>query len=449
MQCEDKDNRTPLFDACNAGSVSNMIELISYGADVNHVSGSGKTPIFEVRTADAIRLLLKYGANPNTIIDKPGDKNDGKAAMDFLMKLNPSCPEVLLDEFLDRDEENNILIIDLEIFNIAFEVFNNDDERQKKSKSYERSLFKTSKQNQFSDLLLHPFIQIFVNLKFQTVWKFFVFSVIFQLAFVAVLTAVGIYYVDMGYCIEFKDHQNMTCFKDGHSRIEACQSGFNDNFSIITSGFLKNVDPKSLKFCQIDKTNKITCPIKCEKSSLRPSMEEFSGLLEPICESMGYDLGECWNHYWLVITAELFVAMVFLREFYEFLTTGPRAYLRNQENLIQDSILVISICFLVTSNHNIDLAPHFSAWMVFLVWVDLIMLFVRFNKIGEYIAMSVDVMTIMLLCMFTYIPIFFAFTFGFYILLRSSPDYYSYTSTFFKVLAMSLGEIGNVSITFT
>ena len=88
------------------------------------------------------------------------------------------------------------------------------------------------------------------------------FSVIFQLAFVAVLTAVGIYYVDMGYCIEFMDHQNMTCFKDGHGRIEACQSDSNDNFSVITSGFLKNVDHKSLKFCQIDKTNKITCPIK-------------------------------------------------------------------------------------------------------------------------------------------------------------------------------------------
>ena len=100
-------------------------------------------------------------------------------------------------------------------------------------------------------------------------------------------------------------------------------------------------------------------------------MEELSSLLEPICESMGYDLGECWNHYWLVLTAEIFVAMVFFREFYELITTGPQAYLQNQENLIQDSILVISICFLVASNHNIDLAPHFAGGHTQTIWTSL------------------------------------------------------------------------------
>ena len=100
-----------------------MIELISYGADVNHVSGSGKTPIFEVRTADAIRLLLKYGADPNKSIDKPGDKDDRNSVIDYLMKLNSSCPEILLDEFLDRDQETNMLIIDFEVFNKALGQF--------------------------------------------------------------------------------------------------------------------------------------------------------------------------------------------------------------------------------------------------------------------------------------------------------------------------------------
>ena len=101
-----------------------MIELISYGANVNHVSdSSGKTPIFEVRTADAIRLLLKYGADPNMRIDKPGDKDDRNSVIDYLMKLNSSCPEILLDEFLDRDQETNMLIIDFEVFNKALGQF--------------------------------------------------------------------------------------------------------------------------------------------------------------------------------------------------------------------------------------------------------------------------------------------------------------------------------------
>ena len=70
VDCEDHRGYTPLFYASKAGWLNNILELIEYGADVNHsrkdpkTGTKGKKPLFRARHYDTVRLLLKHGADP-------------------------------------------------------------------------------------------------------------------------------------------------------------------------------------------------------------------------------------------------------------------------------------------------------------------------------------------------------------------------------------------------
>ena len=66
----------------------------------------------------------------------------------------------------------------------------------------------------------------------------------------------------------------------------------------------------------------------------------------------------------------------------------------------------------------------------------------RLNLIGKYIFMSLHVIKILCLCLFAYLPVFFAFTFGYYILLQANENFNGYFRGFLSVLAMMVDEIG-------
>ena len=74
VNCTDKSGFTPLFWATRSSSMSNIIELVDHGADVNFVATNDNleldchvfrtTPLFHARTYDTIKLLLSFGADP-------------------------------------------------------------------------------------------------------------------------------------------------------------------------------------------------------------------------------------------------------------------------------------------------------------------------------------------------------------------------------------------------
>ena len=64
----DYKGRTPLFYATKVGSFSNILLLVKeYGAHVNHIEKSGKSPIYKAKTYDTTKLLLKYGVSSISI----------------------------------------------------------------------------------------------------------------------------------------------------------------------------------------------------------------------------------------------------------------------------------------------------------------------------------------------------------------------------------------------
>ena len=99
-------------------------------------------------------------------------------------------------------------------------------------------------------------------------------------------------------------------------------------------------------------------------------------------------------------------------------------------------------CFLIASNYDIEMAYHASAWMMFWAWINLLLYMGRLNLIGKYIFMSLHVIKILCLCLFAYLPVFFAFTFGYYILLQANDNFNGYFRGFLSVLAMMVDEIG-------
>ena len=107
-------------------------------------------------------------------------------------------------------------------------------------------------------------------------------------------------------------------------------------------------------------------------------------------------------------------------------------YFKNLENYLQLFLLACSFSFLYCSTYDVDTALHLGAWMVFVIWIDTTLLMGRICKFGLYIYMSVEVTKTMLMCYFTYLPTFMAFTFGMHILYKSNPGFDDYKDAFFR-----------------
>ena len=156
---------------------------------------------------------------------------------------------------------------------------------------------------------------------------------------------------------------------------------------------------------------------------------------EQVCDVAGYDsIHECWTYSPIYICTGIFLAIVVIKEVLEIVARGPRMYLHDFENYIQILLLVASWMFITLSLTNVELALHACAWMIFFGWIDFAMSLGRFRIIGKYVFMSVDVIKTICLCLMAFCPCFFAFSFGFYVLNHSNPNFSGYVRSFIGVL---------------
>ena len=205
VDCKDSKGYTPLFYAAKAGWLSDIIELINHGANVNHRSENGSTPLFEARNYNTALLLLKHGADPN-LKGKNHRTNIEQTAIEYLMENNKSSAKAILDSHCTK--QDNYLVMDFHIFDY------NDKNEEKKSKEFkeeqdEMSLFHVIKYNRtkldLSDdneqgLLLHPLMQIFLNFKYKTVRQISILQAFFHLILAIVLTINAVKYTELVSC---------------------------------------------------------------------------------------------------------------------------------------------------------------------------------------------------------------------------------------------------------
>ena len=73
----------------------------------------------------------------------------------------------------------------------------------------------------------------------------------------------------------------------------------------------------------------------------------------------------------IVMTSAYFLlGFLVVREFFEFLAKGSKAYLISLENVLEISLVGFAIPFLIFYETNYAASIHLLAWTVFLVWTD-------------------------------------------------------------------------------
>ena len=274
-------------------------------------------------------------------------------------------------------------------------------------------------------LILHPLLQIFLSLKFKTIRFQFWILLIMQTILVCTLTASGVVFLQFTSCTNVTP--NGSCFTNRYFEPNNTTLCSDDNEANMLEG----------KGYFVEKTN-----LKCEKSIIITNDNDKTLALKQICEAYGSPIRECWTYNGLVIWTIFILVCHFLKECWEFVSKENKfSYIISLENFLELIILVCGVAFVVVSHFDIEMANHFSAWMIFLVWCDLILYTGRFHTIGKYVFMSLHVIQILILGLFAYLPIFLAFTFGYYIMLQSNDNFNGYIRGFASVLAMMIDEI--------
>ena len=434
MECEDSRGYTPLFIASKIGCLINILELLEHGADVNHSAKShleytGKTPLFRARSYETVMLLLKFGADPCIKANVKAHTNQEKSiqlttAIEHLMKYNLPCVKAILDSQMCNDRENNLVL--------DFHVFEGDEKN-------EMSLFEAAKNNEISGLLLHPLLKIFINLKYKTVRMTCLFQIIFKMALVIAFTIIGIKYVEFTSCEILKTASLDLYNKSSHQHIFKLKSGI--------VGFQINETHSEIPFEDGD-----NYPIICHEGALK--LKEEVGFVKTLCK-----FEQCSQYYLFYCIFLVLLVMLLLKEICEGLSTGLITYFIRMECIVEGLLVAISLAFAFASNFTIYIrhivnedeygnleynhqhfALHLAAWMVFLVWINLLLCLRKIPIIGIYIFMAFDVFKAMLFVLLAFFPCFAAFTFGFYILLESNEGFESYTRTFIRTMAMMAGE---------
>ena len=176
-----------------------MIELIEHGANVNYVSEAEKrtqTPLFRARNYQTVKLLLQKGADP-TIYSTKGPNRKIKV-VDHLLDNNQDAARAIFDESLNIDDERN-LIMDFEIFENA-PSDKTDGEMSILVNAEKKSSLDIDDEKTKKFLILHPMLQIFLDLKFQTILWQFRLLFLFQIVLVITLTLVGVQYLQFTAC---------------------------------------------------------------------------------------------------------------------------------------------------------------------------------------------------------------------------------------------------------
>ena len=410
-----------MFHAVKFGSLPVVIELVENGADVNHVAKAKKTPLFRARSYDIVKYLVQKGANPiQKVRDEKGKEKIN--AVDHLMEFNPDAAMAIFDSCLDLDRQGN-LIIDFMIFECNDQADPTDrkqfahiaqKEMELLNKAEEQSSLPTiDDKNPQKMMILHPLFQIFLTLKFRTI-RFLFWGLLFlQAILVATLTTIGVEFV----------------------QFTACDVS-NSSSSCFTNRYL---DTLEIDICPNITEFRLTCDQNITSTNEGNALEQ---LCKIYYQDPNITITSCWTTHWFTIVTMIVLGIHFSKELFEFLSKGSRiTYFLSLENILEIGILILACFFLWVSHYDIVLAYHASAWMVFFVWIDLLLYMGRMSLLGKYIFMSLHVIRILFVCLIAYLPIFFAFTFGYYILLQANDRLNGYIRGFISVVAMMIDEV--------
>ena len=334
------------------------------------------------------------------------------SAIEYVMECNTECAKAILDQQMSIKEGDD-LILDFQIF----DKNTNKDDMSLLVAALDNSPLSITVENDKPPIVLHPLLQIFLDLKFRGAGKRFIMRILHQLLLTICITISAVNYIGLTSC-KIKSYKlpedNKICFEN--------EFGFN------------------LSGCEINQTHSnisgkiysITC-----KENYFSQSEESSSIFDPICDATNACV---FNDIILLITQFLLVSFS-LKEFAEILSRGIVGYVKIFENWIAMAFLALSIMFMSTNAYDLHFAIQCAGWMVFFAWIDFTFYLGRWGTIGKCIYMSIDVAKTMSFYMLSYSTIFCAFALGFYIFLHSNWQFSTPFQTFIGLMAMMIGDL--------
>ena len=181
----------------------------------------------------------------------------------------------------------------------------------------------TLKENGKSELLLHPVMELFLHMKWQLRNASMITNMAINLLFVIFLSLLSQKYLALTTCEPIDE----TCFH-GPENITICDS-----------------------------------IMKCHKKSIRTAKERPYPL-EPICEAIGKDWS-CWWVQWDTVIVMVFLLGIIIREVLELNSKNIQKYFWSFENILQITIISLTIGFFISSPVNIEVTLHLGrqiAW---------------------------------------------------------------------------------------
>ena len=176
----DQKGYTPLFYAASNCCLEILIELLDKGhANVKHVATDDKiTALSKAHNYEAVMILTKYDAETNR------NQDDMKRLME---RHNVSSPKAILSQCISEVNEE-LLVLDLGHFKNTTDDCN------------EMNFHEMAEEHGKSDLLLHPIFQVFLDLKWNQVKKFYWFNLLLDIVFVILLTCSAYHFLNLIYC---------------------------------------------------------------------------------------------------------------------------------------------------------------------------------------------------------------------------------------------------------
>ena len=126
--------------------------------------------------------------------------------------------------------------------------------------------------------------------------------------------------------------------------------------------------------------------------------------LAPICDLLDRS-SYCWLGSFFTVCLMICLFGLIIRELLEIRSKSWIKYIWSSENVIQLFIIGLTIAFLAFAEVHMELAYHFSAWALFLAWLDLTLFVGRIDFFGEYLFIVQNVAGTLIKCLLVYFPI--------------------------------------------
>lgn len=201
-EAKDNTGQRPLHIAAQCESIGNVVILIFNGnANVMAEDRIGETPLHKAKTSKILDVLLN-----KTNAEKVNGYSDKQCLFTQILNKQPASIETYLDLMFSC----NRLESDIKDKKLTFhlDMFNHDTDKKSNYLDKHKQVIDAG----YPEMLRHPVMMLFTELKWHPHRKWYYFNFFLFLAFLISFTFHGMWYIDFLQCDKNGEHCEGECF---------------------------------------------------------------------------------------------------------------------------------------------------------------------------------------------------------------------------------------------